>query len=78
MQAHLAGLNFPVNSVGELPLDYLSCGLQAKSEVAIANALEIAEQYHVKERLSSKVIDFRLQNGYRNSFQTFCAPEIRG
>ena len=49
-KSYLAGLNFPVNSVGELPLDYLSCGPEAKSKIAMANALGIAEQYRVKER----------------------------
>jgi len=32
-------------------LDYLSCGPEAKSKIALANALEIAEQYLVKERI---------------------------
>lgn len=30
-------------------MDYLSCGPEAKSKIAMANALEIAEQYRVKE-----------------------------
>ena len=38
--------------MGELPLDYLSCGPEEKSKIAFANALEIAEQYRVKERIS--------------------------
>ena len=41
-----------MNSVGELPLDYLSCGLEEKSKIVFANALEIAEQYRVKEGIS--------------------------
>ena len=36
--------------MGELPLDYISCGLEEKGKIAFANALEIAEQYSVKER----------------------------
>ena len=31
-------------------MDYLSCGPEAKSKIALTNALEIAEQYRVKER----------------------------
>jgi len=32
-------------------LDYISCGVEDKSRIAFANALEIAEQYRVKERM---------------------------
>jgi GPI ethanolamine phosphate transferase 1 len=57
-------LNFPVNSVGELPLDYLSCGIEDKSKIAFANALEIGEQYAVKESLlPCFFVDDRIENG---------------
>jgi hypothetical protein len=50
--------------VGELPLDYLSCGPEKKSKIAFANALEIAEQYRVKERPSYFFFAYnRIQNG---------------
>jgi hypothetical protein len=61
-----------VNSVGELPLDYLSCGIEQKSKVAFANALEIAEQYRVKERMTSlNIHQCRLEDGYGDRIQAF-------
>ncbi|KAG5439096.1 hypothetical protein PCANB_001394 [Pneumocystis canis] len=51
--AYLLGLNFPMNSVGQLPLDYLSCPSNIKSQAAFVNALEIAEQYKIKHELKS-------------------------
>ncbi|OWP00644.1 hypothetical protein B2J93_5420 [Marssonina coronariae] len=49
LMAYLAGLDFPVNSVGELPLSYLSGDIAAKSEALLANARGILEMYRVKE-----------------------------
>ncbi|KAG9243405.1 GPI ethanolamine phosphate transferas-like protein [Calycina marina] len=49
LMAYLAGLAFPVNSVGELPLSFLSGDLAAKSEAFLANAKGILEMYRVKE-----------------------------
>lgn len=49
LMAYLAGLAFPVNSVGELPLSYLSADLAAKSEAFLANARGILDMYRVKE-----------------------------
>ncbi|RDL33711.1 putative GPI ethanolamine phosphate transferase 1 [Venustampulla echinocandica] len=49
LMAYLAGLAFPVNSVGELPLPYLSGDLAAKSEAFLANARGILDMYRVKE-----------------------------
>lgn len=49
LMAYLAGLEFPVNSVGELPLSYLAGGLREKAEAALVNAQGILEIYRVKE-----------------------------
>jgi GPI ethanolamine phosphate transferase 1 len=49
LMAYLAGLEFPVNSVGKLPLSYLSASLEEKAEAALANARQILEMYRVKE-----------------------------
>ena len=49
LMAYLAGLEFPVNSVGELPLPYLSGDMAAKSEAFLANAKGILDMYRVKE-----------------------------
>lgn len=49
LMAYLAGLSFPVNSVGELPMSYLSADLPEKAEAAVANARGILEMYRVKE-----------------------------
>jgi GPI ethanolamine phosphate transferase 1 len=50
LMAYLAGLAFPVNSVGELPLSYLSADLPEKAEAALVNAKGILEMYRVKEK----------------------------
>ena len=49
LMAYLAGLDFPVNSVGELPLPYLAAGSAAKAEGALVNAQAVLEMYRVKE-----------------------------
>ena len=49
LMAYLAGLEFPVNSVGELPLPYLAAGPAAKAEATLVNAQELLEMYRVKE-----------------------------
>ncbi|KAF2002333.1 PigN-domain-containing protein [Amniculicola lignicola CBS 123094] len=49
LMAYLAGLSFPTNSVGELPLSYLDTDPKSKAEALLANAEEILEMYRVKE-----------------------------
>lgn len=49
LMAYLAGLDFPVNSVGELPLSYVSEDIAAKAEAFLANARGILDMYRVKE-----------------------------
>ncbi|KAI8968021.1 Phosphatidylinositolglycan class N-domain-containing protein [Mycotypha africana] len=48
LMAHLIGADIPVNSVGELPIEYLDGDENAKAEAAFANARQILEQYQVK------------------------------
>lgn len=49
LMAYLVGLEFPVNSVGELPLEYLDADEATKAEAAWTNARQILEMYRVKE-----------------------------
>ncbi|KAH7391466.1 GPI ethanolamine phosphate transferase-like protein [Cadophora sp. MPI-SDFR-AT-0126] len=49
LMAYLVGLDFPVNSVGELPLSFLAGDIAAKSEAFLANARGILDMYRVKE-----------------------------
>ncbi|KAL9058440.1 MAG: hypothetical protein Q9162_001735 [Coniocarpon cinnabarinum] len=50
LMAHLVGLEYPTNSVGELPLPYLDADTKEKAQAMLANAQEIVEQYRVKEQ----------------------------
>lgn len=49
LMAYLAGLDFPANSVGELPLSYLAGSNKEKAEASLVNAEGILEMYRVKE-----------------------------
>lgn len=49
LMAYLTGLEFPANSVGELPLSYLSASTREKAEASLVNARGILEMYRVKE-----------------------------
>ncbi|RDW92068.1 PigN-domain-containing protein [Coleophoma crateriformis] len=49
LMAYLAGVSFPVNSVGELPLPFLAAGIAEKSEAFLANARGILDMYRIKE-----------------------------
>ena len=54
LMAYLAGLEFPVNSVGELPLSYVAGDLKEKAEAALVNARGVLEMYRVKEEQKRK------------------------
>lgn len=47
--AFLVGVEFPANSVGELPLLFLSAGIEEKAQASLVNTQSILEQYRVKE-----------------------------
>ena len=49
LMAYLVGIEFPVNSVGELPLPYVAGELGERAEAALVNAQGILEMYRVKE-----------------------------
>ncbi|KAJ2158759.1 Glycosyl phosphatidyl inositol anchor synthesis [Coemansia sp. RSA 552] len=48
LMSSLIGLNFPLNSVGTLPLAYLDASDEFRAHAAMANALQVLEQYRVK------------------------------
>lgn len=50
LMAYLVGLDFPVNSVGELPLPFLAASEAEKAKAMLVNAQEILEMYRVKEQ----------------------------
>lgn len=49
LMAYLVGLEFPVNSVGRLPLSYVDSSLEQKAHAALANSRGVLEMYAVKE-----------------------------
>ncbi|KAL5335161.1 Phosphatidylinositolglycan class N-domain-containing protein [Aspergillus crustosus] len=49
LMAYLVGLDFPTNSVGQLPLAYLDSTPKEKALAALANTREVLEMYQVKE-----------------------------
>ncbi|KAI4198874.1 MAG: hypothetical protein LQ350_005023 [Teloschistes chrysophthalmus] len=58
LMAYLAGLAFPVNSVGELPLSYLTANSREKAQATLVNARQVLEMYRVKEE-EKKAVEIR-------------------
>ncbi|CAO3591014.1 unnamed protein product [Absidia cylindrospora] len=48
LMAHLIGIPFPANSVGQLPLSYLDADDHSKAEAAFTNARTILAEYEMK------------------------------
>ncbi|KAJ9606930.1 Glycosyl phosphatidyl inositol anchor synthesis [Cladophialophora chaetospira] len=53
LMAYLAGLEYPVNSVGKLPLSYLAATREQQSNAFLINTKEVLEMYRVKEEQKS-------------------------
>ncbi|EPS30736.1 hypothetical protein PDE_05688 [Penicillium oxalicum 114-2] len=49
LMAYLVGVDYPVNSVGQLPLNYIDASPQEKARAALANTQAVLEMYRVKE-----------------------------
>ncbi|KAJ5480871.1 GPI ethanolamine phosphate transferase 1 [Penicillium diatomitis] len=49
LMAYLIGVDYPVNSVGQLPLGYIDASPQEKAQAALANTKAVLEMYRVKE-----------------------------
>ncbi|KAJ5675699.1 GPI ethanolamine phosphate transferase 1 [Penicillium macrosclerotiorum] len=49
LMAYLVGVDYPVNSVGQLPLEYIDASPKEKAQAALANTRAVLEMYRVKE-----------------------------
>lgn len=68
LMAYLAGLEFPVNSVGRLPLSYLTADDQEKAKALLVNARQVLEMYHVKEeKKMAQVLQYKPYSGFADA-----------
>lgn len=75
LMAHLVGVEYPANSVGELPLPYLAGDISEKAEALLVNAQGILEMYRVKEE-TKKASELRFRP-YRPLSEPGHTPEDR-
>ncbi|RDA91945.1 hypothetical protein CP533_6805 [Ophiocordyceps camponoti-saundersi (nom. inval.)] len=75
LMSYLIGTEFPANSVGKLPLAYLSAGEREKAQATLANAQGILEMYRVKEE-KKRANELRFQP-YRPLSEAESSPEQR-
>ena len=75
LMTYLIGTEFPANSVGELPLSYLSADNKEKATASLVNARGILEMYRVKEeKKKSNGLRFRPYSAFDDANST---PERR-
>ncbi|CAF0742886.1 unnamed protein product [Didymodactylos carnosus] len=61
LMAYLLGLEYPVNSVGQLPVDYLYPTDEHLLKAYLQNARQLLEQVHVqKQELMKRLINFKI------------------
>ncbi|KAK3323579.1 Phosphatidylinositolglycan class N-domain-containing protein [Cercophora scortea] len=75
LMAYLIGVEFPANSVGELPLSFLAADIREKAEASLANTQGILEQYRVKEE-GKKATELRYRP-YQALSDNGLTPEYR-
>ena len=59
LSAGLIGSNFPMNSLGIIPIDFLGVSNKIKSKILFGNMMEIFEIYKIKNDIQNKSIIFK-------------------
>lgn len=75
LMAYLVGVEFPANSIGKLPLSYLSATIPEKARASLKNAQGILEMYRVKEE-NKKTSELRYK-AYEPLSEASHTPEQR-
>ena len=75
LMAYLAGLEYPANSVGKLPLSFLAANDKEKAKAMLVNARQILEMYRVKEeKKKSTVLRYTPYYGFANTNESMEYP----